>query len=217
MSAVRPPSSRPSHFFRPSHASTLLLFAMVAGLALLAAACQPAEDADDGAEAAAAEPVRVESAGLGVALADLDSFFQVASTDGGTIVLTPADPAVAGELTVSADEPKALGGVNLVAAIEDHKVSIEAREGEFKGQRELGGPLGTAFYSRGHYTAEDGTPTEETIIFTVHPLGDRVLRLVYAYPQGEDSAQRIQEQLFAVMGELVPDEADGAEPAGEEG
>jgi len=173
-------------------------------LLLTLVACQSAPDAADSAPAEEAEPVRVDNAELGVAVADLDSFFQVSSNDGATIVLTPADPAVAGELTISADEPKAAGGVNLVAAIETHKVSLEERAGEFKGQRELGGPLGTAFYSRGHYTADDGTATEETVVFTVHPLGDRVLRLTYVYPQGEDSPQRIQDQLFAVFGELVP-------------
>jgi hypothetical protein len=193
----------------PSAARLLSVFPL--GVMTLAAltlvACQPAQETADSAPAPEREPVRVENADLGVAVADLDSFFQVSSTDGATIVLRSADPAVAGELTISAAEPKAAGGVNLVAAIEEHKASVEARGGEFKGQRELGGPLGTAFYSRGHYTAEDGTPTEETKIHTVHPHGDRVLHLTYVYPQGEDSAQRIQDQLFAVLGELVPAEA----------
>ena len=186
---------------------SVLTLGVLTFVALTFVACQPAQEGGDSEATVEREPVRVENAELGVAIADLDSFFQVSSTDGATIVLRPADPTVAGELTISAEEPKAAGGVNLVAAIEDHKASLGERGGEFKGQRELGGPLGTAFYSRGHYTAEDGTETEETMIHTIHPLGDRALHLTYVYPQGEDSAQRIQDQLFAVFGELVPAEA----------
>lgn len=180
-------------------------------------ACRSAPEGGGDAASAEAEPVRVENATLGVAIADLDPFFQVASNEGDTLVLAPADDAVAGTLTMSAGEPITSGGVNLVKAIEDHKASIEERGGEFKGQRELGGPLGTAFYSRGHLPADDGTTTEETVIFTVHPAGDRVLRLTYVYPQGDDSAQRIQDQLFSVFGELTPAEASSAAPeAGED-
>lgn len=168
-------------------------------LVLACSACLPTQDDE---LSTAAEPVRVENAELGIAIAKLDPFFQVSSNEGSTIVLAPANTAVAGLLIVSADEPITAGGVNLVKAIEVHKADLEQRGGEFKGQRELQGPLGTAFYSRGHYVAEDGTPTEETVVFTVHPLGDRVLRLTYVYPQGEDSAQRVQNQLFSVFGEL---------------
>lgn len=194
-----------------------ILLLLVSTCALLTfVACQPGQGGGgDEAASTAPPPVPVENAALGVGIADVDSFFQVSSNSGDTIVLKPADPATAGTLTVSADEPKAVGGVNLVAAIEDHKASLEERGGEFKGQRELGGPLGTAFYSRGHYTAEDGTATEETVVFTVHPLGDRVLRLTYVYPQGDDSAQRIQDQLFAVFGELVSAEPESGEAGGE--
>jgi hypothetical protein len=46
------------------------------------------------------------------------------------------------------------------------------------------------------------------VVFTVHPLGDRVLRLTYVYPQGDDSAQRVQNQLFSVFGELEAVEAN---------
>ncbi|MDA8016967.1 MAG: hypothetical protein MPN21_05910 [Thermoanaerobaculia bacterium] len=186
--------------------SSSLRFLPLFALLVLVAACQPAPDTED-TTTASSEGTRVENVDLGVAVAQLDPFFRVSSNEGGTISLVPSDDSTAGELTIRADEPRDAGGVNLVAAIEEHKAHLEERGGEFKGQRELGGPLGTAFYSRGHFAAEDGTATEETIIFTVHPAGDRVLRLTYVYPQGDDSAQRIQDQLFAVFGELVAAES----------
>lgn len=187
----------------------LLLLSLLLSLFFLA--CPPAEDGDGGEAAdAGAAPARVENAQLGVAIADLDPFFEVASNDGGTIVLTPADEAVEGTLTVSMGEPVTVGGVNLVAAVEEHKASLEERGGEFKGQRELGGMLGTAFYSRGHIPSDDGSTTEEVVVHAMHPWGDRVLRLTYSYPAADDSAARIMEQQIAVFGEI--EALDGAQP-----
>ena len=162
----------------------------------------------------APEPVRVENAEVGIALASLPAFFRVDVNEGDRLVLAPADPAVAGELTISAGEPQR-SGINLVAAIEEHKAQLAERaDGEFKGQRELGGPLGTAFYSRGRYTGDDGTAMEEIKIFVIHPWGDRRLNLDYVYPAGDDSAQRLQDQMFEVFGELEPlDATPPAEPA----
>ncbi|MEM1202779.1 MAG: hypothetical protein AAGN66_06075 [Acidobacteriota bacterium] len=159
------------------------------------------------------EPVRVENAGVGVALASLPAFFRVDVNEGDRFVLVPADPQVAGELTIVAQDPQT-AGINLLAAVEEHKAQLgEAADGEFKGQRELNGPLGTAFYSRGRYTAEDGTATEEIKVFLIHPWGDRRLDLSYVYPAGDDTAQRLQDQLFEVFGELEPLEVPGEDAA----
>ncbi|MEM8997663.1 MAG: hypothetical protein AAGF23_22965 [Acidobacteriota bacterium] len=166
---------------------------------VLSVGCQPPEP-----EAPAEAPKeRVENVQLGVALADVPDFFQVASNDNGVIELAPKDPAVEGKLVVSATEAQT-AGINLVAAMEEHKADLTAREaGVYKGQRELGGPLGTAFYSRGQWS-EGGRTMEETVIFMVHPWGDRKLLISYDYPAGDDSSSRLMDQLFAVLGEVEP-------------
>lgn len=177
---------------------------------VLFGACQPGGDSGDGGADDEAAKNRVGNAEIGVAIADLDPFFEVRSNQGAEIVLVPAAETeegepIEGELTIRASEPKTQGGVNLVAAVENHELALESRpNGEFSGQRELGGPLGTAFYSRGRFDAEDGTRMEETVIFTLHPAGDRRLELAYVYPAGDDSQARVQDQLFSVFGEIVP-------------
>ncbi len=145
---------------------------------------------------------RVENAQLGVAIAALPSILRLTANEGATIKLAPSAEGVTGELTVVAGEAES-GGINLVAAVEGHKAEIGAREGsEYKGQRELGSQLGTAFYSRGHYPGDDGSTVEETVIFLVHPWGDRTLQLVYRYPAADDTQVRIQDHLFTLLGEL---------------
>lgn len=172
---------------------------ILALILLLSVGCKSPE-----AEAPVEEPPeRIENAQLGVALADVPDFFQVASKDGAVIELTPKDATVEGTLTVSATETET-GGINLVAAMEEHKTDLSSREaGSYKGQRELGSQLGTAFYSRGQWS-EDGRMMEETVVFLIHPWGDRKLLLTYVYPAGDDSSARLMEQLFAVLGELEP-------------
>ncbi len=154
-------------------------------------------------EAPAPPPAeRVENSQLGVAIAALPPVFKVAANEGTRLELVPAAEGLTGTLAVVAGEAET-GGINLVAAVEDHKTEIEAREGgEYKGQRELGSQLGTAFYSRGHYPGDDGATVEETVIFLVHPWGDRTLQLVYRYPAADDTKVRIEDHLFAVLGEL---------------
>lgn len=175
------------------------LFVLLLLWSLLALACQPASEEDVAPPAGE----RAENEVVGVAVASVPGFFRVAANDGASFELVPADSTVAGTLTIAAGEP-GVGGVNLVAAIEQHKADLLAREGgEYKGQRELGTQFGTAFYSRGQYP-ENGGVTEETAIFMIHPLGDRTLNLTYRYPASDDSAERIQNQLFDVMGELEP-------------
>lgn len=159
-----------------------------------------------GGEAPVEEVVgeRVENPQHGVAIAALPSFFRLVSNDDAGIMLAPVDAAVAGSLQVKGGEAE-IGGINLVAAIESHKEEVLAREGgDYKGQRELGSHLGTAFYSRGHYPGDGGVTVEETVVFLVHPWGDRTLQLIYVYPSADDSAARIQEQLLGVLGELEP-------------
>lgn len=186
---------------------TLLINASLATALLLTVACQPA------AEEPAAPPKgeRVENADLGVAVAELPSFFKVSSNEGTVIELVPAAAEVEGVLKIQETEAET-GGINLYAAIERHKADLQGREnGDYKGQRELGSQLGTAFYSRGLYT-EAEQAMEEVAVFLVHPKGDRELQLVYTYPAGEDSKERMMDQLFAVLGEveeLVPAPAEG--------
>lgn len=154
-------------------------------------------------EEAAAPPrgERVENAELGMAVAEVPSFFKLVSNQGTVIELAPASEEVEGVLKIQ-ESAAETGGINLVAAIERQKADFEGREnGEFKGQRELGTQLGTAFYARGLYT-EAGRNMEEVIIFMVHPKGDRELQMVYTYPAAEDSKERLTDQLFSVLGEL---------------
>lgn len=187
---------------------------LTAVLALAVLACQPQPPAP---EPAAEEPVgeRVENATAGVAIAHLPAFFQVAA-NGDTIELVPASADGRARLTVAAGEAE-VGGINLVEAVRNHKGDVLARpDGDYKGQQELGTPLGTAFYSRGRYTAEDGTAEEETVIFLVHPWKDRKLRLVYRYAAADDTKERVENQLFEVLGELEALPAPGEESVTEE-
>lgn len=184
-------------------------------VALMAWGCQPAQEADE------AEPAfeRAENAQLGFAIGAVPEGLKVDVNEGSRLELVPADPALGGRLELMVGEPVTLGGVNLVAAYQAHKEDINSRtDGEYKGQRELiGMPMGTSFYSRGRYTAEDGTATEETIVFFVHPLNDRTLEVVYRYPAGEDSAIRLQEHLFEVAAALEPLDTLPTAPADDAG
>lgn len=186
------------------------LLALTAAL-VLAGGCQPSvpETAETPPEAR-----RVENAALGVAIADLIPFFEVAENEGPAIVLTPVEGE--GRLVISAGEPES--SINLVAAVEAHQADVESRPGgDYKGGRELRVPAmpGAAFYSRGRYQGASGT-VEETTIFFIHPWQDRQLHVTYTYPAGDDSAERLQDQLFAVAGELegLPQPDEGAAPEG---
>ncbi|MCP4656908.1 MAG: hypothetical protein GY856_15970 [bacterium] len=140
---------------------------------------------------------RIENPQLGIAIAALPAPFQVAVNEGTTLELVAGE----GRLSIVAS-PAQVAGVNLVQAVWDHKASIlERPEGEYKGQQELGTYLGTAFYSRGHYQGDAGR-IEETVILVVHPWSDRRLDLVYRYPATDDSKERIEKQLFAVLGQV---------------
>ncbi|MCP3957552.1 MAG: hypothetical protein GY719_06835 [bacterium] len=156
-------------------------------------------------EEAAPEPaVRVENAQAGVAIADLSTDFTVADNSGPSVELVPTGEGATGKVSILAGEPET-GGINLVAAIKQHKAEVLERPGgEYKGQTELVGPLGTTYASRGRYTGEDGGTVEEIIVYMVHPLGDRTLQAIYRYPAGEDTKERMDALIFGVVGELVP-------------
>lgn len=186
--------------------------ALVLALALaLAGACArtPEETAHPVAR-------RVENAEIGVAIADLPEIFDVVANEGGVIALALAKGE--GRLEITAGEPEA--SVNLVAAVERHQEAIEARPGgDYKGGQELVVPAlpGAAYYSRGRFQDESGALVEETMVFLLHPARDRELRVRYTYPAGDDSVERLQNQLFEVVGELVglPDPAAGSQGSGD--
>jgi len=172
----------------------VLLLAPVLALS----SCAPAPPKESAAPVAR----RVENAELGVAVADLPAIFEVASNEGGAIELKLAQGD--GRLEISAGEPSS--SVNLPAAVARHKAEIEARPGgDYKGGQELVVPAlpGAAYYSRGRYQSAAGGTVEEAVVFLLHPAKDRELRVRYTYPAGDDSADRLQNQLFAVVGELV--------------
>ena len=171
-------------------------FILLALGASILAACE-------GAPAPAPEtaaPVRVESPALGIAIADLPAALRVDVNEGGRLELVPATEGATGRIEIVLG-PQVVGGVNLLESIRGHQASIEERGGVYRGQLELGGPLGTAFYSRGTYPEGDGT-VEETVMFLVHPWDDRDLRLVYRYPAADDSSERIQSHLMALLAEI---------------
>lgn len=155
-------------------------------------------------------PERVENAELGIAIADLPENFRVVGVASSKIELELIDGE--GRMEIAAGEPET--AINLVAAVDEHRNSILARPGgDYKGGRELKVMQlpGAAFYSRGRFEDENGRLTEETVVFLIHPWQDRQLRVTYTYPAGDDSAARLEEQLFPVVEELEglprPDEA----------
>lgn len=170
--------------------------AAVACAVLALAGCQGGEPPPP--EPAAASGLRVENPALGVAFASLPAGFQVEVNQGETLRLGLADRP--GSLAVEVSEP---GVTNLVQAVNDHKAAIEALPGGvYRGQIELGTPLGRAYASRGRFQAEDGSgKVEEMRAFVLHPRGDRTITLVYRYPAGDDSEER-RDELMGALGEV---------------
>lgn len=178
----------------------------------------------DGAEepATTAEPTRLESAEVGIAVeVPAGSSFTAQGTDGGVLRLaspgeTTESGVALGPATLVYDaEPPQVAGVNLVEAVNQRKEELEGRpNGRFYGQVELGGPLGTAYSTRGSY-GEGGEDVEEVRIFAVHPQGDRLLHvtLQYAPVQGQGPAR--VDQALRAFGWIEPLEEAGA-VAGEE-
>ncbi len=158
--------------------------------------------------------VRVENPQLGMAIAALADF-TVAANDGAAIELVPAGEGATGTVSVVAGEAE-IGGINLVAAVKQHKEEILARpDGDYKGQAEYVTPMGTTYASRGRYSEGGGT-VEERLVFMVHPWGDRTLEVIYRYPAGddEDTKARLGALMNGVVGELEVLPAPGTEDAG---
>ena len=140
---------------------------------------------------------RVESPGLGIALARLPSAFQVAVNSPDEFVLT--SPGVAGDgRAVFGLGPVSEAGINLIEAVKAKKAEFEAG-GTYFGNRELGTPIGTAFTARGAWPREGGD-IEEIWVFAIHPGENRLLTLAYSYPAGE-SQTRVGE-LTDLLGEV---------------
>ena len=178
-----------------------------------AIACKQAEE-----PAPAPPPVRVENPRLGMAIAALSPDFTVAGNDGATIELVPAGEGATGAVSVVAGEPE-IGGINLVAAVTQHKEEILAKpDGDYKGQAEYMSPLGTTFASRGRYSDGGGT-IEERVVYMVHPWGDRTLQVIYRYPAADaaDTQARLDALMNGIVGELEGLPPPAGEDAAENG
>jgi len=150
-------------------------------------------------ETEVAEPLRIENADLGIAIAALPEPFSVVEASGPILELTAAGDVGSGTVIITAGPEEAFG-INLVAAVKERKAIFEsAPDGHYFGNRELGTPHGTAFTARGAYTGESG-PVEETWVYSIHPGANRLLTITYTYPPGE-SEVRVN-QLLLLLGEI---------------
>ncbi len=145
------------------------------------------------------EPTEIQNIDLGITLSGLPEGLVLASNQGTSFELQPSDPLVGGILWFAVGPEQE--GVNLVTAVQAHQTHMEGMvDADYKGGQELQGDFGTAFYSRGQY--RDGEEVvEETAIFMIHPVGNRLLGIHYRYPAGDDSAARV-EQLIDVISYL---------------
>ena len=166
------------------------------GLVLVPAGCREvAEDTvpdPDPDTATVAPPETVSNQELEVTLQKVPDGMVVEVNEGSNLILTPADHEYGVLLRVEVG-PQEIG-VNLVAAVQEHQAKIEDLPGgSYIGQTELICQLGTAFFSRGQFdqpASEDGlieeTRIEEARILAIHPVGNRLLSLVYTYPAPPD-------------------------------
>jgi hypothetical protein len=162
----------------------------VAILAIGAMACsRPAPTPDLG----------IENAELGIKLSAAPEGMTVTQNQGASLELGPSEEGKGGTIWFVVGPEQE--GVNLVAAVQDHQSHIESlADGSYNGGQELQGDFGTAFYSRGRFT-DAGSEVEETVLFLIHPAGNRLLEIHYRYPAGNDSAARV-EQLIGVLSDL---------------
>ena len=161
-----------------------------------------------GSSPEAPDAPRVENHDLGLAIAAVYPPFVVAGNQGPVMELQT--PGETGEGTLFIEATAELsGGINLVAEAEGMREWFEQQpEGQYFGNLELGTPLGPAFTSRGSYVL-DGAAVEEIRVFTIHPTGNRMLRMTYRYPPGQGK-ERLQ-QLAEILGEI-----EGLAPTGQE-
>lgn len=194
-------------------------------LALGVAACGGGGDEEP---AAVAEPTRLESPEVGIAVEVPASSSFTAAAAGGDTEEGVLRLASEGETTESgvdlgpatliyAAEPPQVAGINLVEAVNQRKEELEVRpNGRFYGQAELGGPLGTAYSTRGSYTDEGGEEVEEVRIFAVHPQGDRLLHVTLRYPPVQGQGPARVDQALRAFGWIEPLQEAGADEVGTE-
>jgi len=146
--------------------------------------------------AAPPESTSITNIDLGLSLSGLPPGLVVASNQGSSLELRPADEWKKGILWFEVGPERE--GVNLVAAVKNHQEQMEGLpEGDYKGGQELTGDFGSAFYSRGQYV-QDGERLEETAVFMIHPSGNRLLVVHYRYPAGNDSAARVEQVIDVI-------------------
>ncbi len=163
------------------------LICLIALFMCCTVSCSPKEQVGDGENALA----EIENPQIGIRLVGLAADFAIAENEGACLVLVCNDPTRPGQISFLATNEEA--GVNLVAATTAHREEITAKkEGIYKGGRELIGPFGPAFYSRGEFKDGDETK-EETRLFTLNPGAKGLLTLIYSYPAGNDSTLRVNE------------------------
>ena len=68
----------------------------------------------------------------------------------------------------------------------------------------------SAYYSRGQFS-DAGRGVEELRISALHPTQNRLLRVLYRYPQADDSSDRLTD-LLLIVGEIEPYELTPVSP-----
>jgi len=163
------------------------LFPALCILALLPVACSRNESQSE----TPSVPETIQNPALDLSLQGLPEGWKLVKNEGLDFRFAPVESD--GEVQI--ESASAELGSNLVEAVHAHQADIESREGgHYLGARELSGPLGTAFYSRGRFLDEKGTEMEETVIYSLHPRGNGIIVLRYDYPAGtpDDSSKRVQ-------------------------
>lgn len=167
----------------------------------LVVGCNPSSNES----ATGAAGARVESATLGLAIAELPADFEVETNDATGLVLAGSPSGDPGRINFELG-PEEQGSVNIVDAAQRTKAVFESMpNGEFFGNQELITPIGSFFTSRGAYDLEDRR-IEELLAFGLHPNSNRLVRISFQYPVGEAATRAPQ---FAVLlGEIEGYERD---------
>ena len=181
--------------------------------ALLALAAAATVTAACSEEPPAAPQGPVTNTELGITIAALPTDCSVQRNEGRDLVLACGSrQGTTGEILFQAGEDAA--GVDLPALARGQKQAFEVMpEGKFHGNRELVTPTGAAYTARGRYV-EDGKALEEIRILSLHPATSGLLVVRSRYPEGDETAKRM-EQVLLVLGEV--EAAEGAAAAGDAG